>query len=125
MHEMFEDYARRTPNAVAVEVEDEKVSYGELNRQANQLAHYLQDCGVKPDIRVALCLERSVEMVVAMLAVSKAGGREANDRLASRSNCSAAYRSSAERQSHRSDQLQEERLLRSRESALIPRFARG
>ena len=74
VHEMFEDHARRTPNAVAVEVEDEKVSYGELNRQANRLAHYLQDCGVKPDVRVALCLERSVEMVVAMLAVSKAGG---------------------------------------------------
>src|SRR6201999_1217277 len=63
----------RTPDAVAVVFEDEQLSYAELNSRANQLAHYLQGLGVGPDARVALCVERSLEMVVALLAVLKAG----------------------------------------------------
>ena len=54
--------------------EEEALSYAELNRRANQLAHYLRELGVRPDARVAICVERSLEMIVALLAVLKAGG---------------------------------------------------
>ena len=74
VHELFEDQVARTPEAVAVEYEDEWLNYQELNRRSNQLAHYLKDLGVRPEVRVALCLERSLEMVVAIMAVLKAGG---------------------------------------------------
>jgi amino acid adenylation domain-containing protein len=74
MHELFEDQVARKPKAVAVEYEDEGLSYQELNRRSNQLAHYLKNLGVGPEVEVALCLERSLEMVVAIMAVLKAGG---------------------------------------------------
>ena len=74
VHELFEAQAGRTPDAVAVVYEDEQVTYGELNARANRLAHHLRGLGVCPDARVVLCLERSVEMVVGVLAVLKAGG---------------------------------------------------
>ena len=74
LHELFEAQVDKSPDAVAVVYEDRTLSYYELNRQANQLAHYLRARGVAPDVRVALCLERSLEMVVALLAVLKAGG---------------------------------------------------
>ena len=74
VHELFEAQAERTPDAVAVVYEDEQVTYGELNARANRLAHHLRGLGVCPDARVVLCLERSVEMVVGVLAVLKAGG---------------------------------------------------
>ena len=54
--------------------EGQEVSYGELNRRANQLAHYLRRQGVVPDARVGICVERGVEMVVGLLGVLKAGG---------------------------------------------------
>ena len=54
--------------------EEQSLSYGELNRQANQLAHYLSSLGVKPDERVAICVERGVGMVVGLLGILKAGG---------------------------------------------------
>ncbi|MCF1496581.1 amino acid adenylation domain-containing protein, partial [Agrobacterium vitis] len=50
------------------------LSYGELNARANRLAHHLRGLGVRPDDRVAICVERSLDMVVALLAVLKAGG---------------------------------------------------
>src|SRR5262249_20749724 len=59
---------------VAVVCEDATLSYGQLNQQANQLAHYLRRFRVGPDARVGICLERSLEMVVGLLAVLKAGG---------------------------------------------------
>ena len=65
--------AVRTPQAVAV-VCRESLTYGELDRRANQLAHYLRRRGVGPEIRVAICLEPSIELVVALLGVLKAGG---------------------------------------------------
>ena len=64
----------KTPEAVAVVFEDMILSYGELNRRANQLAYYLRELGVGPDARVGICVERSLEMVVGLLAVLKAGG---------------------------------------------------
>ncbi|HEY6349037.1 MAG TPA: amino acid adenylation domain-containing protein [Candidatus Angelobacter sp.] len=74
VHELFEEQVEKTPESVAAVFEDAILSYGELNRRANQLAHYLRKLGVGPDGRVAICLERSVEMIMALLAVWKAGG---------------------------------------------------
>jgi amino acid adenylation domain-containing protein len=74
VQELFEEQAEKTPEATAVVFEEQQLSYGELNRRANQLAHYLRKLGVKPDDRVAICVERSLEMVVALVAVLKAGG---------------------------------------------------
>jgi amino acid adenylation domain-containing protein len=74
VHELFEEQVERTPEAVAVVHEDQQLSYGELNRRSNQLAHYLRQLGVKPDMRVAICLDRGLEMTVALLGVLKAGG---------------------------------------------------
>ena len=74
VHRLFEEQAQKTPDAVAVVFEEATLSYGELNRQANQLAHYLREFGVGPDERVAICLEGSLEMVVGLLGVLKAGG---------------------------------------------------
>jgi amino acid adenylation domain-containing protein len=74
VHKLFEAQAERTPNALAVEYEQQQMSYAELNERANQLAHYLRGLGVGPEIRVALCVERGLEMVVALLGVLKSGG---------------------------------------------------
>ncbi len=74
VHELFEEQARKTPDAVAVMFEDASLSYAELNRRANQLAHHLRELGVGPDGRVAVCLERSPELIVALLGILKAGG---------------------------------------------------
>ncbi|HEY0082181.1 MAG TPA: AMP-binding protein, partial [Pyrinomonadaceae bacterium] len=74
LHEMFEEQAGRTPDAVALVFEGEQVSYRELNSRANQLAHYLLRQGVGAESLVGVLLERSTEMVVALLGVLKAGG---------------------------------------------------
>ena len=73
-HELFESHAERSPSATAVVFGEERVSYGELDALANRLAHRLRSLGVGPDVRVGLCQERSVSMVVSLLAVLKAGG---------------------------------------------------
>ncbi|HEX5870375.1 MAG TPA: amino acid adenylation domain-containing protein, partial [Longimicrobium sp.] len=73
IHELFEAQAARTPDAVAVVFEEESLTYRELNERANRLAHYLRRRGVGPEARVGICLERSLEMVVSLLAVLKAG----------------------------------------------------
>ncbi|MBA3945629.1 MAG: amino acid adenylation domain-containing protein [Herpetosiphonaceae bacterium] len=70
----FEEQVARTPDAVAVVYENSHLCYGELNQRANQLAHYLQRMGVGPDVPVGVCVERSPEMVVGLLAILKAGG---------------------------------------------------
>ena len=74
VHQLFEVQVRRTPDAVAVVFEDEQLTYGELDRRANQLAHHLQAMGVGPDVCVGICMERSPELVVAILGILKAGG---------------------------------------------------
>ncbi|WP_316398928.1 AMP-binding protein, partial [Bradyrhizobium sp. 33ap4] len=74
IHELFEAQVQKAPEAVAVVHEKERLSYGELNARANRLAHHLIELGVKPDQPVAICLERSVAMVVGVLAIMKAGG---------------------------------------------------
>ncbi|WFF05871.1 amino acid adenylation domain-containing protein [Micromonospora sp. WMMD1076] len=74
IHEQFEAQARATPDAEAVRFRDERLSYAELDRRANQLAHRLRRLGVGRDVLVGVCLERSVEMVVSLLATLKAGG---------------------------------------------------
>jgi amino acid adenylation domain-containing protein len=74
VHELFEAQAARTPDAVAVVFEGERVAYAELNARANRLAHHLRALGVGPDVRVGICVERSVELVVGLLGILKAGG---------------------------------------------------
>ena len=74
VHQLFEERVERTPDAVALVFEDQELTYGELNARSNQLAHYLQSQGVGPETLVAICMERSVEMVVGVLGVLKAGG---------------------------------------------------
>ncbi len=74
VHELFADRARETPEAVAVKFDAQTLSYGELERQANRLAHALIARGVGPEVRVAIAMPRSAESMVAFLAVMKAGG---------------------------------------------------
>ncbi|MBN3921606.1 non-ribosomal peptide synthetase, partial [Nostoc sp. NMS4] len=74
IHQLFEAQVEQTPNATAVIFGEQQLTYTELNARANQLAHYLQTLGVKPDVLVGLCVERSLEMVVGLLGILKAGG---------------------------------------------------
>src|SRR5437660_1645179 len=74
VHQLFEEQAAKTPQAVAVMNEDGQISYGELNRRANQLAHYLVKMSVGPEVRVGICMERGLGMMVGVLGVLKAGG---------------------------------------------------
>ena len=74
IHQLFESQVERTPDAVAVVFENQQLTYQQLNTQANQLAHYLQSLGVKPEVLVGIYLERSLSIIVGLLAVLKAGG---------------------------------------------------
>jgi amino acid adenylation domain-containing protein len=72
--ECFEQQVQRTPEAIALVYEEQQLTYAQLNRRANQLAHYLYTLGVGPDVLVGICLERSLEMVIGIVGVLKAGG---------------------------------------------------
>jgi amino acid adenylation domain-containing protein len=74
IHEVFEAQVERTPDAIAAVFEDQQLTYRELNRLANQLAHYLKKLGVGPDVLVSICIERSLEMIIGLLGILKAGG---------------------------------------------------
>ncbi|RKZ84634.1 MAG: hypothetical protein DRR19_17435 [Candidatus Parabeggiatoa sp. nov. 1] len=71
---LFEEQVAKTPDAIAVVFENQQLTYRELNTKTNQLAHYLQTLGVKPEVLVGICVERSVEMVIGLLGILKAGG---------------------------------------------------
>ncbi|HEX5883405.1 MAG TPA: amino acid adenylation domain-containing protein, partial [Pyrinomonadaceae bacterium] len=73
VHELFESQVERTPNACAVIFEGQELSYAELNRRANQLAHHLRNLGVQEEMLVGVCANRSVEMIVGVLGILKAG----------------------------------------------------
>ncbi|MBD2441548.1 non-ribosomal peptide synthetase, partial [Nostoc sp. FACHB-110] len=74
IHQLFEEQVARTPDAIALVMSHEQLTYEQLNHRANCLAHYLQSLGVKPDVLVGLCVERSPLMIIALLAILKAGG---------------------------------------------------
>src|SRR5207247_10653346 len=72
-HRLFEEQADRTPGAIAVRFQDQTLTYCELNSRANQLAHHLMSLGAGAEVLVAICLERSLDLVIAMLAFMKTG----------------------------------------------------
>ncbi|MFN6566176.1 amino acid adenylation domain-containing protein [Dendronalium sp. ChiSLP03b] len=74
LHQLFEQQVERSPNALALISESEKLTYQQLNQKVNQLAHYLINLGITSETVVGICLERSIDMVVAILAIFKAGG---------------------------------------------------
>jgi amino acid adenylation domain-containing protein len=74
LHRLFEAQVERTPGAEAVVFEGRSITYEELNQRANRLAHHLQRLGIVPDTLVGVCMERSLEMVVALYGILKAGG---------------------------------------------------
>lgn len=73
LHKLFEHQAEYRPDAIAISFEGQHVSYADLNRRANQLAHYLQSLGAVPDAPVGICVERSPDMIIALLGILKAG----------------------------------------------------
>ncbi len=73
VHQLFEAQVEKTPEAIALQFKQDQLTYRELNERANQLAHYLKTKGVKADTLVGICLERSLEMVVGLLGILKAG----------------------------------------------------
>jgi amino acid adenylation domain-containing protein/non-ribosomal peptide synthase protein (TIGR01720 family) len=72
--DLFEEQVEKTPDNIAVVFEEQQLTYQQLNRRANQLAHYLQTLGVGPEVLVGLCVERSLEMIIGLLGILKAGG---------------------------------------------------
>jgi non-ribosomal peptide synthetase component F len=74
IQQLFEEQAEKTPDNIAVVFEDKRLTYKKLNEQANQFAHYLRSVGVGPETILAFCLERSLEMMVTILGIIKAGG---------------------------------------------------
>ena len=80
IHELFEEQAERSPDAVAVVCEGRELRYRDLNGRSNQLAHYLRELGIGPEKLVAICLERSLELLVGLLGILKAGGAYVPDR---------------------------------------------
>ncbi|MCZ6671530.1 MAG: amino acid adenylation domain-containing protein, partial [Verrucomicrobia bacterium] len=74
IHELFEEQTRKTPDSIAVVFEDQELSYSELDLRVKQLATHLKSLGVGPEVLVGICIERSIEMLVGLLAILKAGG---------------------------------------------------
>ncbi|NEZ59108.1 non-ribosomal peptide synthetase, partial [Leptolyngbyaceae cyanobacterium CCMR0081] len=73
LHQLFEQQVERTPDAIAISFEGTQLTYRLLNQRANQLAHYLQRLTITPDTLVGICIERSLEMIVGILGILKAG----------------------------------------------------
>ncbi|NDJ26281.1 AMP-binding protein, partial [Nostoc sp. B(2019)] len=74
VHQLFEQQAEQTPDAIALVYEAHQLTYRHLEQRANQLAHHLQSLGVGPDMIVGVCVERSIEMLISLLGILKAGG---------------------------------------------------
>jgi len=74
IHRLFEASVERVPDAIAIVYEDQHISYSALNERANQLAHYLRDLGVEAEVPVVLAIDRSIEMIIGILGILKAGG---------------------------------------------------
>ncbi|KGJ88687.1 amino acid adenylation domain protein, partial [Colwellia psychrerythraea] len=74
IHELFEEQVKKTPDNIALVFDDQQLTYEQLNHRANQLAHYLLSLGVKVETLVGICLDRSFDIVVSVLAILKAGG---------------------------------------------------
>ena len=74
VHELFQEQAAKTPDTAALVFQEEVLTYGELNRRANHLAHQLIQIGVRLDVRVGICAEHSLEMIIGLLGILKAGG---------------------------------------------------
>ncbi|HLJ89058.1 MAG TPA: amino acid adenylation domain-containing protein, partial [Candidatus Angelobacter sp.] len=74
IHQLFEEQVEKTPDALALACAGQQLSYRELNRRANQVAHYLVQLGLQPEDRVGLCVERGLNMVIGLLGILKAGG---------------------------------------------------
>jgi len=74
IHELFEEQVEKTPDAIALICDNKNLTYKELNAQANQMANYLRHLGVGPEVLIAVCIERSIEMIVGILGILKAGG---------------------------------------------------
>jgi len=74
VHQLFEEQAERSPNRIAAVCENQQITYSELNARANKIAHYLQQLGVKPEVIVGICVDRSLEAIAGILGILKAGG---------------------------------------------------
>ncbi len=74
VHQLFEEQAERSPNRIAAVCENQQITYSELNARANKIAHYLQQLGIKPEVIVGLCVDRSLEAIAGILGILKAGG---------------------------------------------------
>ncbi|MDZ8184102.1 MAG: amino acid adenylation domain-containing protein [Nostoc sp. ChiSLP02] len=74
IHQLFEAQVEKTPDAIAVVFEDQRLTYHQLNTKANQLAHYLQKLGVEPEVLVGICVERSLDIIIGLLGILKASG---------------------------------------------------
>jgi amino acid adenylation domain-containing protein len=74
IHQLVEVQAAKTPDAIAIIFEDKQITYRELNEKADRLAAYLVNLGVKPEVKVGICIDRSIDMVVGLLGILKAGG---------------------------------------------------
>ncbi|MBE9162159.1 non-ribosomal peptide synthetase [Tychonema sp. LEGE 06208] len=74
VHHLFEEQAERSPNRIAAVCENQQITYSELNARANQIAHYLQQLGIKPEVIVGICVDRSLEAIAGILGILKAGG---------------------------------------------------
>ncbi|WP_445635085.1 Amino acid adenylation domain-containing protein [Nostoc sp. DSM 114161] len=74
IHKLVENQVKISPQAIAVIYQNQQLTYEELNQKANQVAHYLQKLGVKPEVLVGVCVERSLDMAIALLGILKAGG---------------------------------------------------
>ena len=74
IHQLFEEQAKDTPDSIAVVFEDQKITYSELNRKANQLAYHLISLGAKPNMLIGICMDRSIDLIIGLLGILKAGG---------------------------------------------------